>query len=147
MNSYQITNNITVEEYQNFRKAVKWKMFGNKQAKEGLEHSTYLVCIRLEGKAIAMARFLWDHGYIAYIADVIVLPEFQGQGLGRMMMENILSYVNRTVPNDYDLMISLVAAKGKHSFYEKFGFISRPTSEYGPGMHLYINGIQTDENL
>lgn len=140
MSEYQITNHLTVEEYQNFRKAVEWKIFGDKQAQEGLDHSTYIVCIRLEGKAVAMARFLWDQGYIAYIADVMVLPEFQGKGLGRMLIENILSYVNETVPKDYDLMISLLAAKGKNTFYEKFGLISRPTEEFGPGMHLYING-------
>ncbi|MDY3828418.1 MAG: GNAT family N-acetyltransferase [Clostridium sp.] len=142
MDNYQITNYVTVEEYQTFRKSTNWKIFKDKQAKAGLEHSTYIVCIRLEGKAIAMARFLWDCGYIAYIADVIVLPEFQGKGLGRMLMENILAYIDQTIPKDYDLMISLVAAKGKNTFYEKFGFISRPNSEYGPGMHLFIDAIQ-----
>ena len=98
MDNYQITNYVTVEEYQTFRKSTNWKIFKNKQAKAGLEHSTYIVCIRLEGKAIAMARFLWDCGYIAYIADVIVLPEFQGKGLGRMLMENILAYIDQTIP-------------------------------------------------
>lgn len=142
MNNYQITDYVTVEEYQNFRKAVSWAIFGDKQAKEGLEHSNYIVCIRVDGKAVAMARFLWDYGYIAYIADVMVLPEFQGKGLGRMLMENIMKYVNKNVPKEYDLMISLVAAKGKNTFYEKFGFITRPTEEFGPGMHLYIKGVR-----
>ena len=145
MENYQITNHVTVEEYQNFRKEVKWKVFGDKQAKEGLVNSTYVVCVRLDGKAVGMARFLWDRGYIAYIADVMVLPEFQGRGIGRMLLENIMSYIDENIPKDYDLFISLMAAKGKNTFYEKFGFITRPTEDFGPGMHLYRNGVSKDE--
>lgn len=29
MENYQITNHVTVEEYQNFRKEVKWKVFAD----------------------------------------------------------------------------------------------------------------------
>ena len=30
---------------------------------------------------------LWDKGYIAYLADVIVNPEYQGQGIGKKMVQ------------------------------------------------------------
>ena len=30
------------------------------------------------------------------------------------------------------IIVSLVAAKGKNTFYEKFGFITRSTEEFGP---------------
>ena len=31
----------------------------------------------------------------------------------------------------------LGASKGKEGFYEKFGFVSRPNDDLGPGMVLY----------
>ena len=36
-----------------------------------------------------------------------------------------------------DIRTYLGASKGKESFYEKFGFISRPNEDLGPGMILY----------
>ena len=40
----------------------------------------------------------------------------------------------------YRIMVSLKAAKGKESFYKKFGFIERPNEDFGPGMHQWIEG-------
>ena len=36
-----------------------------------------------------------------------------------------------------DIRTYLGASKGKESFYEKFGFISRPNEDLGAGMILY----------
>lgn len=135
---YQMTDYVTVEEYQTFRKAVGWQLFGDEQAKAGIDHTYHTACIRQNEKAVAMARLLWDRGYTAYIADVIVLPEYQGQGLGRALLEDLFQYMKTTIPEGYRVMISLVAAKGKDKFYEKFGFVTRPNEVFGPGMHLWM---------
>lgn len=135
---YKMTDYVTVEEYQTFRSAVGWKLFGDEQAKAGIEHTYYIACIRQNGKAVAMARLLWDRGYTAYIADVIVLPEYQGQGLGRALIEDIFQYMKNTIPAEYAVKISIGAAKGKEKFYEKFGFITRPNEVFGSGMHLWM---------
>lgn len=135
---FQTTDYVTVEEYQAFRQAVGWQLFGDEQAKAGIDHTYHIACIRQNGKAVAMARLLWDRGYTAYIADVIVLPEYQGQGLGRALIENLFQYMKATIPEGYQVMISIVAAKGKDKFYEKFGFVTRPNETFGPGMHLWM---------
>lgn len=81
MGKYEMTNTITPEEYLAMRAAVGWSVFPVEQAIAGLSNS-YVWCIRDEGRPIAIGRAIWDHGYVIYIADVIVLPEYQGQGLG-----------------------------------------------------------------
>lgn len=60
-----------------------------------------------------------DFGYTAYIADVIVKPEFQGKGIGRLMIEYLLSKIKENSAGDDFLMINLLAAPGKSGFYEK----------------------------
>jgi predicted GNAT family N-acyltransferase len=131
------TDYITPEEYMEFRKAVGWSSFPIEQAAQGLKNS-YIFCLRKEGKAIALGRVIWDHGYVVYIADVIVLPEFQGSGYGRMIMEKIMTTINSWLKPDYKVMVTLVAAKGKEEFYEKFGFIKRPNENFGCGMCQWI---------
>lgn len=138
MTDYEITNSLTPEEYMELRKLVGWGMFPLEQAAEGLKNSFILVCFRVDGKPVAIGRAVSDHGYVVYIADVIVVPEYQGQGLGRKVMEYLLEQIKASLKPGYKVMISLLAAKGKEEFYNKFGFVDRPNEAFGCGMHQWI---------
>ena len=138
MNSnYELTNTINPQDYLNMRAAVGWSTFAIEQAAEGLKNST-VWCIRDQGKPVALGRVITDHGYIVYIADIIVLPEYQGHGLGRQIMENIMKHIKAQLKPGYRIMAVLVAAENKEGFYEKFGFIKRPSELFGPGMHQWL---------
>lgn len=139
-NGFEITNTITPEEYMEMRKVVCWSSFPLEQAAEGLKNSAILCCIRDNGKPIGIGRAVSDHGYVVYIADVIVVPEYQGQGLGREIMEYLLSEIKSSLKPGYKVMISLLSAEGKEKFYNKFGFIDRPNEWYGCGMHQWLEG-------
>ena len=132
-----ITNSISAEEYLGLRQAVGWSVFPLEQAESGLQNS-HVICFRDKEKAVALGRVIWDHGYSVLISDVIVAPEYQGQGLGRKLMEAIMSYLRSLLKPGYRIMISLMAAENKQGFYKKFGFIERPSELFGPGMHQWI---------
>ena len=132
-----ITNSISAEEYLGLRQAVGWSVFPVEQAEAGLQNS-HVICFRDKEKAVALGRVIWDHGYSVLISDVIVAPEYQGQGLGRKLMEAIMSYLRSLLKPGYRIMISLMAAENKQGFYKKFGFIERPSDLFGPGMHQWI---------
>ena len=137
--NYEVTDSITPEEYMEMRRLVGWSEFPLEQAKEGIAHSAYIACFRKEGRPIALARVIWDHGYVVYIADVIVVPEYQGSGLGRELMNRVIAFIRGTVLKPgYRVMVSLQAAKGKEAFYERFGFIRRPNDDTGCGMHQWM---------
>ena len=132
-----ITNSISAEEYLGLRQAVGWSVFPHEQAEAGLQNS-HVICFRDKEKAVALGRVIWDHGYSVLISDVIVAPEYQGQGLGRKLMEAIMAYLRSLLKPGYRIMISLMAAENKQGFYKKFGFIERPSELFGPGMHQWI---------
>ena len=138
MIDYEITNHITPEEYMEMRRLVGWGMFPLEQAAEGLKNSFILACFRVDGKPVALGRAVSDHGYVVYIADVIVAPEYQGNGLGRKIMEYLMEQIKASMKPGYRVMISLLAAKGKEEFYNKFGFVDRPNEAFGCGMHQWI---------
>ena len=134
-----ITSSISAEEYMTLRKIVGWNEFPLEEAQAGLDNS-YIWCLRDGDKVVGLARAVWDHGYVLYIADVIVIPEYQGQGLGRLLMEQILDFIHAQLKPGYRMMVSLCSAKGKDTFYEKFGFVARPNDDVGPGMHQWFVG-------
>ena len=79
-----------------------------------------------------------DGGYIAIIVDVIVLPDFQGKGIGKTMMEKAMDYIKRNINEGNFVFVNVMAAKDKESFYSQFGFETRPNEKVGAGMTQYI---------
>jgi ribosomal protein S18 acetylase RimI-like enzyme len=68
------------------------------------------------GKLIAAGRALSDGADCSYICDVAVLPDYQGHGLGKQV-------VNRLVElSRGHKKIILYAVPGKEGFYRKLGF-------------------------
>ena len=138
--NYSITDSVTSEEYMKLREAVGWGLFPLEEAEAGLSNS-YIWCLRdkeASGKPIGIGRVIWDHGYVMYITDIIVIPEYQGNGLGRVIMEQVMDFIHEQLKPGYKFMVSLCSAKGKDEFYKKFGFVSRPNDDFGPGMHQWF---------
>ena len=135
--NYSITDSITPEEYMKLREAVGWGLFPLEEAEAGLSNS-YIWCLRdneASGYPIGIGRVIWDHGYVMYIADIIVIPEYQGNGLGRVIMEQVMDFIHEQLKPGYKFMVSLCSAKEKEEFYKKFGFVVRPNDDVGSGMH------------
>ena len=74
----------------------------------------------------------------AYITDVIVIPDFQGRGLGKQLLDKTLEYLKYHSMESVKLACSLYANQGKEPFYEKFEFQKLPNEKYGYGMYLEL---------
>ena len=130
------TNDLAPEEYLHLREAVGWARLSQGQAERGLQNAAYVIAARDGNTAVGMARVLFDFGYTAYIHDVIVLPEYQRQGIGTQLMNNVLDWLKANSYEDDFMQYVVVSAKGKESWYERFGFVARPTDTLGAGMTL-----------
>ena len=133
----EYTHGLSADEYCQLRAAVGWQSIVKEQAQSGLEHSDYIVACRDGEKIIGCARIFWDKGYIAYLADVMVKPEYQGQGIGKKLVESCISYIHGQLREGWRVKIVIVSAKGKEAFYEKFGFQIRPNENDGAGMQMW----------
>lgn len=131
------TDTMTGEEYNELRLSVEWRPITQGQAERGLEHTTFLAAVRDHGKIVAMGRMLFDFGYTAYLGDVIVRPEYQGQGIGKKIVEYLIDRTMEAASEGERIMFILGAAKDKEGFYEKFGFQRRPNEFSGDGMSMW----------
>ena len=129
---------ITPEEYLELRRKVGWCIFPVEEARAGIDNAYTVLCARDEEKAVGVVRLLWDGGYIAFLSDVIVDPEYQGQGIGRHLVENIIQRISDDMKPGYKVKLNLMSAKGKEPFYEKFGFVERPNDKLGAGMDQWF---------
>lgn len=134
----RFTDYITSEEYMELRRRVGWCEFPLEEAQAGLDNSYMITCAKDEEKAIGVVRLLWDGGYIAFLSDVIVDPDYQGQGIGKKLVESVIQRVKADMKPGYKVKMCLMAAKGKEPFYEKFGFSERPNENLGAGMDQWF---------
>ena len=78
--------------------------------------NSFLVCFAfIEKKLIGMGRAISDGEYQAAIYDLVILPEFQGIGVG----SKIVGELHKRLPVE---TIILYAVPGKEQFYERLGY-------------------------
>jgi len=76
-----------------------------------------------ENRQIGFARVITDRATFAYLADVFVLDEFRGEGLGKWLIEVVVSH-----PELAGLRRWMLATRDAHGLYRKSGFteLSQP---------------------
>ena len=87
-----------------------------------MEHTLFRVSVFDGDRIVAMARMIGDLGLDYYIKDVVVRPEYQRQGLGKLLIQELLTFVRQNGISDTDIFVELCAMPDKIPFYKRFGF-------------------------
>lgn len=136
MNIKYIEKFPTPAEYNMLTESVGWGTRKESIIEEALKNTLYSLCVYDGDKLIGYGRLLGDKAIFLYIHDIMVLPEYQGNNIGTGILNKLLDKINEYKKVNPDIRTYLGASKGKEVFYEKFGFIARPTEDLGAGMIL-----------
>lgn len=131
-------NKLSVEEFCNLQEAVGYGKPNEKQIEISLKNSIYILSVEADKKIVGMGRLVGDNARIFYLQDIFIHPDYQGRGIGTAIVIRLLSYIENIKLEDSNIMVGLMAAKGKEDFYKRFGFKIRPNDYQGSGMMLNI---------
>ena len=129
-----VEGTIPVDVYRKLRTESGLSGKTREAAEKGLKNSIYSVKIENQGECIGMGRIIGDGGCFCQIVDICVLPEFQGKGVGKMIMTHLTRFIKEELPES--CYISLIADGGAFHLYEKFGF--KDTLPGSKGMFLKV---------
>ena len=116
--SFVLSNNLpSVDEYCGLRIATGLSAMDPDAATAALPRSLHAVTIREHDRLVAMGRVVGD-GLHVQVVDIAVEPDYQGQGLSRQVMENIMAFI-ATLPSS--TIVNLFA--DIDWLYQKFGFV------------------------
>lgn len=127
-------NELSPDLYLCLYRSVGWDAPGLDQIEKALEGSLATFCACDGNMPVGMARLIGDGGMSFYIKDFAVLPDYQGQGVGRVLMNAMESWIKEQLQPGWAVSLELISSKGKESFYAKFGFEQRPNDWDGAGM-------------
>ncbi|MDH6374226.1 ribosomal protein S18 acetylase RimI-like enzyme [Paenibacillus sp. PastF-3] len=117
----------TTEEHASLWEAVGWGNVNTEMTAASLAHSVYGMVVVQDDKVIGMGRIVGDGHMYFYIQDVAVLPQFQGQGIGNVIIEQLLRYIRSH--SFTGAFVGLFASHANNTFYERYGF-----QNHAPGM-------------
>ena len=121
MIGYKINDVVSFEEIFPLYEAVGWTNYTANpiMLQNALEHSLFIITARdEEGKLIGFLRAVGDGYSIVYIQDIIVLPEYQRQGIGTQLLRQTMEHFKDV----YQIILTTDSELKTIAFYEANGF-------------------------
>lgn len=81
--------------------------------------------IYANGQQVGLARVVTDYVRMAYLADVFIIEDHKGKGLGKQLMKTIMEYPALAGVSRWALL-----TKDAHGLYRQFGFVEPPNPEW-----------------
>jgi GNAT superfamily N-acetyltransferase len=111
-------DNIDLDEVIDLYRANRWSSADKPELLlPALRNSHLLITARVDGRLVGLGNAISDGYLVVYFPHLLVHPEYQGHGIGRSIMEALLSKYK----NFHQLM--LTADGETEKFYEKMGFV------------------------
>ena len=134
-------NELNAEEFIDLWESVWNNAPSVEQTKLALDNTVFRISVFDNDRIVAMARMIGDLGLNYYIKDVVVIPEYQHKGIGRLMINELLKYIDENGIKDTDIFVELCAMPDKIPFYEKFGFSANEAQRLKLMYHVKQNEI------
>jgi GNAT superfamily N-acetyltransferase len=81
------------------------------------------------GSIVGMGRLIGDGGWYFHVLDMAVLPEHQRQGLGDLVLTELLARIRRDAP--HGAYVNLLADPPGRRLYAKHGFVDSAPASVG----------------
>lgn len=126
-----INNNIDLYDLEKLCDSVGWVKRPIKKVKTAINNSFLVLHLfyysNSQKKLIGFARATSDNAFNATIWDVVIHPSFQGKGLGKILMKQMIKYLRYSDIST----ITLFADPQVTKFYRHLGFMIDPDGVKG----------------
>lgn len=134
MKEYELkeTKDIALEQLLHLYQSVGWDNYTSapEKLKKGVESSLKVITAWADEQLLGLIRAVGDDFTILYIQDLLVLPEYQNQGIAFTLMKQLLA----SYPQVRQKVLMTEEAADVRYFYEKCGFYS---ADKGVGVAFY----------
>ena len=127
----KISRKISAEEFYELRASVEWKNVLVSELSIALDNSMYVIGIYENDSLVAMGRMVGDKVFKGLLTDIIVSPDYQNKGYGKIVVTELLKLAQENM-HDGDLMcIEAAPTNGNIPFYIKCGMKHKPEEQEG----------------
>jgi len=114
----------TAEVFCSLKKSVSWPTPEIADASDAMCGTLFGAVAQVDGEIVAMGRVVGDGALCFLIQDLIVHPDYQRQGIGRRLMDELMQFINTSARSK--AYIALFSAPNLQGFYSQYGLSSVP---------------------
>lgn len=124
-------NQLKAEDFIRLKVATGFRDRPIDQVERALQNDLFDIVAIHNEEVIGMGRLVGDGVMYWYLQEIIVMPEYQGKGIGTDIVNVLLNHIQREIQPGTFVSVGLTAAEGKEGFYKKFGFdLNRGMGKY-----------------
>lgn len=131
-------NTVTPDEVNFLRASIGFRQILPEQIAAGLDGSTFIVAAYDQDRIIGMTRLIWDGGIVAFIPDILVLPDYQRQGVEHNMVTQLLDFLRSKLKPGFGIQVDIKVWNCQETIYESLGFQISTKERRGVPMHLCL---------
>lgn len=128
---YEVLYDLEASNIVELRRVLGWKEIDVHQLEKGLKNTMFKVSIKDNGKIIACGRLIGDYSCKGLLSDIMVHPDYQKQGLGKVVVTTLIKMVNDSLKEGELFQIEATPTKGNIEFYVKCGMKYKPENQDG----------------
>lgn len=120
---YIVSTDKSKLDFEKIKSLLKQSYWANERAEqtilESIEHS---ICygVYKDNEMIGFGRVVTDYATVYWICDIIIDKTYRGKGLGKKLMEHIMS------SKEFVGLLGILATQDAHGLYEQYGFAKEP---------------------
>lgn len=130
---------LTPDLYARVRASADFFPYDPDDVRAALDGSFCTAVVYADDEPAGIGRVVADGRIAFFIKDLVVLPQYQGCGIGSAVLEALVARIRLSCCDH--AYVGLLAATGKEGFYERHGFLRRPTNDLGSGMIRFVDHI------
>lgn len=127
----KISRKVSAEEFYELRASVEWKNVSTTELAIALDNSMYVVGVYEDDTLVAMGRIVGDKVFKAMLTDIIVKPDYQKKGYGRVVVTELLKLAQENMQEGELMCIEAAPTSGNIPFYVKCGMKHKPEEQEG----------------
>lgn len=135
-----VKNALSKEDFISLYESAGWGSPSPEAAETAIKNSYAVFSVKDGEKTAAMVRLLGDGAMAFFMKDLIVSPEYQGNGLGSLMLNHLMDFIESELKPGWTAKFQLMSAPGKEGFYRKQGLNENPYEDGGSGFTINICG-------
>lgn len=134
--NFKVIYDINEKDFCRIRENLKWNSIEEEQVKKAIQNSMINVSVFCDNLCVGVGRIVGDNVLKGMLTDVMVLKEYQGKGVGRLIVTNLINKLDSMVLKGDAFQLEASPSYGKRDFYVKCGMKYKPENQ--DGVYIWI---------
>ena len=133
---FLIKKEIKTSDFVRIRRDLKWNEIPETLVENAINGSMINISVYDNAECVGVGRIVGDGALKGMLTDIMVLNEFQGKGVGKLIVTSLIKELENMVKDGCCFQLEASPTANNREFYIKCGLKYKPQNQ--DGVYLWI---------